>query len=212
MAVEFVIIIPILAVVFTVAFGMFHAYLQSSRSAKALYVVSDIVSRYHIVSDENFGQLHDLLDALHRGDPDDVNLRISLVSFVSDEAVAADPTIDVTEGHAANGGFYLVDWSEFVNQGTGLEPDALPGGISSAYEALTFADLPEYNLPSMGNLAEVILVESDVDYNSPVEESSFLGMGEFFANLRWNYDVFVWPRDPRGIELEAPAAPPDPSA
>lgn len=200
--VEFVLIIPVLAVVFTVAFGMFHAYLQSSRSAKALYVVSDIVSRFNIVNDENFEQFHELLDALYRGDPDDVNMRVSLVSFVSNDAVADDPTIDVSDAFAFNQGFYFVDWSRFVNQGDSVGTGS---GIGSAsYDALTAADLSRYSLPTMGSSAEVLLVESNVDYNSPVEDSSFLGMGEFFANLRWKYDVFVWPRDPRGIELEDP--------
>ena len=47
--IEFVTVLPIFLGMLAVTFAAFHAFLEFSRTSKAVYTISDIVSRYETV-------------------------------------------------------------------------------------------------------------------------------------------------------------------
>lgn len=197
--VEFVLLVPIIMVVYAITFGTFHAYLQSSRAAKSMYVVGDVISRYNILTDELLVQSHQLLDALYIGNTETYSLRVSRLTYISNEDAEDDPDFNAGNFYQANDGHYAVDWSRALPQ---ADDEDLEGVSLGSFDELESADLAVYDLPTMGSGAHVLLVNVSAPYNSPIAGKEFFGIGKFFNELSWDYDSFIWPRDPRGIFLE----------
>lgn len=197
--IEFVLIVPVILGVYGITFGTFHAYLQSSRAAKSMYVVSDIISRHHILTDEILVQSHQVLDALYFGNLDHYSMRVSRVTYISDDDAADDPDFDPTDFYQVDDGYYGVDWSRSMPHEDPSAPNVTDGG---SFELLESADLENYELPTLGSGAHAVLVNVSAPYHSPLEGNGLFGIGRFFDDLSWDYDTFVWPRDPRGIFLE----------
>lgn len=197
--VEFVLLVPVIMVVYAITFGTFHAYLQSSRAAKSMYVVSDVVSRYHILTEDLLVQSQQLLDALYISNADTYSLRVSRVTYISNEDANDNPDFDASAFHQVASGYYGVDWSRALPNVDSEDPESAAIG---AFNVLENADLANFDLPTMGSGAHVLLINVSAPYNSPISETGFFGFGSFFNELSWDYTNFIWPRDPRGILLE----------
>jgi hypothetical protein len=152
-ALETVIITPLLIWAFMASFVFFDAYRAYSTSVKATYMVADMISRQtDLVYQHDIQGMTDVIETIIRS-ADRVQLRASQIGVVS--------------------GARTVEWSYGVN------------GAARIFDA----DLPgiEDMLPNMPEGERIILVETFVDYTSPLNVGLTVVSFENFTVARPRY-------------------------
>lgn len=81
MAMEFVVIFPILLFMLLGSFVFFDAFRSNSLAAKVAYAVNDIMSRHEDVDDVDMAYLFALQQKMMQGNVDRLTLRISSICF-----------------------------------------------------------------------------------------------------------------------------------
>ena len=191
-SIEFVLVMPLLLGSLGLAFGVFHVFMEYSRSSKALYTTADITSRMQFIDQDGVDQLHDLYTAFATAPAGSV-LRISRLDFVAKDP--DDPT--PIEGFETDEGYYQVAWSLPT-------PHDLTCSACSLHDLqfeMISDDLASYDLPPMGDGAHVIVVEATTPYAGPLSDGAFNGLIPNITRLRWNMSHFVWPRHVNGLSL-----------
>jgi Flp pilus assembly protein TadG len=135
-----VMVVPILILFFS-AFVFFHAFRLSTLNDKAGYVVADMLSRQTEPVNDNFlNGLQDVYAFLMRNQGELPRMRVSLITYDADAQA------------------YGVVWSQSTSDGT-LAPEVLTNAIVAQV-----AD----RIPVMPDGENVLLVETFVDYTPPV--------------------------------------------
>lgn len=137
-AIETMIMLPLMFWAYLALFSTFDAYRQYSMHQKAAYTISDMISRETVSIDDNYmdGALA-LFDALTR-DPQESTLRVSVVSY--------------NENEEAGGGMSLL-WSQTRGGFTSAQVSAVPDW--------------QAELPSMIHNEQIIVVETWAKYDPP---------------------------------------------
>ncbi len=190
--VEFVIIFPLLIFALASTFVFFDAFLTTSRASKAAYTIGDIVSREDKVTPNMMQQLFELQENLIPNSPAGKWLRITSIQYIVEYDIdTGDPNND----------YYIVNWSRFE-----VDPEFDPGIGDGDPDPTRYAkpikteDLPDYDLPTMADKDTVILVETYVPYEPPLNMAAFDGVT--FAGLEWRNSIYNRPRSGIPIEFE----------
>ena len=191
-SVEFVLVMPVLLGSLALAFGVFHVFMEYSRSSKALYTTADIVSRLQFVDQESVDQLHELYTSFATA-PEGSVLRVSRLDFIAKEAVETTPA----DSFETEDGYFQVSFSLPTPHNATCNSCSLHGLQSE----LVADQLAEYDLPPMGDGAHVIMVEATTPYAGPLTNGAFNGLIPDITFLRWDMSHFVWPRNINGLSL-----------
>jgi len=133
-AIETVILVPILFWTFLTSLGIFHAYRQHSISQKAGYTIGYMISRETNPIDREYMEgAQKLLQFLTLADLNDTTIRISSVKYDEDEDT------------------YLKEWSKVQGGGKGELSEDEVAGLHS-------------RLPIMNDNEFMMIVETWVDY------------------------------------------------
>ncbi|MEO1292391.1 MAG: TadE/TadG family type IV pilus assembly protein [Pseudomonadota bacterium] len=176
--VEFVIVFPLMVLCLIGGFVYFDVFRAQSKAGKALYTVTDIMSRQESVDEAFLEDLYVLIDNLLPNASDNKYLRITSVTH--------------------DGTSYEVDWSWVRNPDAALaskdagddaddddEGDA-ENDLSLMHE-LTSARLPLAVMPAVAEHDSVVLLELTVPYTPLVD---FVGIPE----MEWTPRTVVRPR------------------
>ncbi|MEO1324588.1 MAG: hypothetical protein AAFV59_16475 [Pseudomonadota bacterium] len=197
--VEFILSVPLLLLGLSLAFATFHAYLQYSRSSKALYTVADMISRHQFLTTgdvEQYKSLHEALTASPSGSV----IRVSRLDYI--DKIESPELAEDSDGFETSDGFYEVTSSESYPE---IEDeiwcsDDLTVSCPAA-DVLRYPLQPErlrsYTLPFMGDGSHVILIETFTPYAAPIA-AGYLGLPAF-DSINWSSHVFAWPRNINGL-------------
>ena len=198
--VEFVMVLPIFLGFLAMTFAAFHAFLEFSRTSKAIYTVSDIVSRHEEMDQARVDQLQQLYGSFTSGNG--AILRVSRLEFVAKPEDADEDDV-TSDGFETEEGFYEVAWSM---PSPALPPDACDNidsavcpSSTSLRTALSAQDLSKYDLPGLGDGAHIILVDGYMPYRGPI--GGLFGLIPDFDALNWQLHNFIWPRHINGLSL-----------
>lgn len=138
-AIETVILVPMLFWVFLTTFSIFHAYRQHAISQKAGYTIGDLISRQTEPLDQAFlSGSQKVLQFLTLSELNDTSMRISAITYDAD----ADR--------------YEKDWSQ------------VQGGTRFPFTDQQVEDLGD-RLPIMKDNEQIIVVETWIDYDPPFD-------------------------------------------
>jgi hypothetical protein len=138
-AIETVILVPMLFWVFLTTFSIFHAYRQHSISQKAGYTIGDLISRQTEPLDQAFlSGSQRVLQFLTLSELSDTSLRVSAITYDEDQDR------------------YEKDWSQVKGSGR------------LAFTDQQVEDLGD-RLPIMKDNEQIILVETWIDYDPPFD-------------------------------------------
>lgn len=136
---EFILIWPFLLLWLVASYVFFDVYKSQSKSAKAAYTISDIISRQEEVDTALLDDLDVLLDKLLPRSSDQKWMRISSVFF--------------------NGTDYEVDWSYPMNPPPNGDP------YQNKADPMTDEMIPLPIMPQLASTDSVILVEINIPYD-----------------------------------------------
>lgn len=168
--IEFIIVFPLIIGWILTSFVFFDAYRHFSRSSKATYAVSDILSRRTAVDMTYISELHSVMDAMIPWSDDNKWLRVSSLKFV--KVSGGDPlgydedgdgVQDCYDGDSDATCEYQVLWSEASGTSTTYSGSNLPSDILAV-------------LPDIAENDTVILTETHVPYRPLLDNLGLDGM------------------------------------
>lgn len=194
--IEFVLSLPILFGTMYMAYAVFHGYMQYARASKALYTTSDLISRYETIDQTRINQLQSLYEAFAVAG-DGSLFRATRLDYIAKDP--DDPNAVTSNGFETDDGFYEVTWSRPADHE--LDCSNQSTACHRLQEALVADDLANYELPTIGDGAHVILVDVYTPYEGPITEGAFK-IVPGLDKLNWNMHQFIWPRNINGLTFE----------
>lgn len=180
--VEFVIVFPLMVLCLIGGFVYFDVFRSQAKAGKALYTVTDIMSRQESVDEAFLEDLYVLIDNLLPNASDDKYLRITSVThdgtnYDVEWSWVRNPDGVIVNQNAANA----------ANNDDDDDDESVAQNGLSPMQELTTARLPLAVMPAVAEHDSVVLLELTVPYTPLVD---FVGIPE----MEWTPRTVVRPR------------------